>query len=1120
MSVNYSSYSELIGKLDKFIRKYYVNKALRGTLYWVGLSLAIFLLYAFLEHEFYFGTGMRKFLFLSYLLIIGSGFVLWVGMPLLQYFRLGKIISHEQAARIIGDHFPNVQDRLLNLLQLKKQADTASDPGLLLASIEQKTESIRPVPFNSAISLQKNRKYLKYAVPPLLLLLILLWAAPSLIKDSTRRIILNNQNFERAAPFYFVMPEEKLTVPQYEDYLLEVSTTGEVQPAEMFIDLDGYSYRMKKEKDGIFTYRFKNVHDNTPFALYSANVRSAPYSLEVIKKPAIVDFTIQLDYPGYTGKQDGTLSNIGDLVVPAGTDILWQYNTLNANELAVKFSSLDSMISSVHRGDDLFNVRKRVLRDESYEIHLSNALLPGSESIRYQISVVPDLFPEISVERFIDSTDQKLQYFVGDVSDDYGISKLSFNYNLTDEKGQTVKEQSILLDLGSARQFQFNHIFDIHEIDLKPGYSLSYYFACSDNDGVFGSKTSRTSVMEYKMPTQEEFEEKEAKNSEDIKESLDDAKKETRKLQEELRKMREKLLQEKDMDWQNKKELEKLMERRNELQKKLNNTNELFKENLKNQFDYTEPSEDIQEKQEKLEEMFEELDDEKKEEMMKKMEEVMEKMEKNEALEMMEDFQMDEEQMEKQLDRLMELFKQMELEYEIEKQVQKLEELAQDQEELQKETVQKDAKNEETQEDLQKEQEELNERFDDMQKDMDKIDKMNKELERPKNMEGSQEQMEKIDQDMENSKESLEQQENKKASQSQKNASQRMKDLAQQMSSQMSQGQMEQMQADLKMLRQLIENLITLSFDQEDLIDNFNVTNITTPRYVNLVQDQFKIKDDFKVVEDSLQALSKRVFQLESFISEKVVEIKDDLSDGIDMLEERKKLEASENQHRTMKNLNDLALMLSEVMQQMQQQMSMMMPGDQMCNNPGGAGMSKGMMGNQGNVPMDKISEGQQKLQEEMQGKKEGQEEGRGVSSEDFARMAAQQAALKRALKDLQQQKQQRGQGDQGLNPILDEMDKIETDLVNKRLTNEMLKRQEEILTRLLEAERAEREREWDNERKSKTAQDLEKKLPPEIESYIRERQAEIELLNTVSPALKPYYKFLVEEYYNSLKGE
>lgn len=447
--------------------------------------------------------------------------------------------------------------------------------------------------------------------------------------------------------------------------------------------------------------------------------------------------------------------------------------------------------------------------------------------------------------------------------------------------------------------------------------------------------------------------------------------------------------------------------------------------------------------------------------------------------------------------------------------MEKLEELAEEQEQLSEETE----KGETPQEELEQKQEDINEKFDEIQEKQKELEEKNKELERPKEMGDQEEQMEDIDKELDKSKKELGEQQNQKASKSQKKAAQKMKEMAESMQSAMQSGEMEQMQEDMAALRQLLENLVTLSFDQEALIEDLNKSRINTPRYVELVQQQFKLKDDFRLVEDSLQALSKRVFQIESFVTEKVTEIKTNMKESLDQLEERKKSQATSNQQYTMKNVNDLALMLNEVMAQMQQQMSNMMSGSQMCDKPGGQG------GKSGKVPMDKITKSQGELNKQMEqmkkSMKEGGQQGEG-SSKQFAEMAKRQAAMRKALRELQKEKQQKGNGGSGgqeLQEIIDQMNKVETDLVNKRLTNEMLKRQQEILTRLLEAEKAEREREYDNKRKAERASLQERKMPPSLEEYIKKREAEIEMYKTVSPSLKPYYKFLVEEYFKSLKN-
>ncbi|MFK7936566.1 MAG: DUF4175 family protein [Saprospiraceae bacterium] len=1108
-----NSYDLLIQKLDRFIRKYYVNQLIRGMLYTTALVLVLFLGLNFLEHYYYFPSSTRKLLFYSFIGISAVALGGWVLLPLLRYFRLGKTISHTQAATIIGSHFVDVKDKLLNILQLRDQTGNSPNADLVLASINQKSEQIKLVPFKNAIDLGENRKYLRYALPPLMLLIIILFAAPSLIKDSTNRLIRNNEEFERPAPFSFIVEEDNMEVVQFEDYPLTVKVEGEILPNEVFIDVDNYQYRLTKEEPGVFSYRFSNVQKETDFKLFSSGVESEEFELKVLKKPNILGFDLKLDYPAYTQRKDESLASIGDVVVPAGTNIDWVFNSLNTDNIDIQFAGAKELVETKRFSDDLFTYKKRILRDEAYKLYVSNADLPKADSISYTITVIPDQYPTIKAEKFADSTNAKLLFFAGDAGDDYGLRSLTFNYRIKKEKGQQGELQTTPLSTGNGKNVQYDHTFDLNELALAPGDEVSYYFEVYDNDAVNGSKSARTNLMMYAMPTVDEFEKLEEENENQIKDKLQKSLEESKKVQQDMKKLREKLLQEKELDWQDRKELERLMERQKELQKDIQDAQKSFEENLKNQEEFSKTDENILEKQEKLQEMFEEVMSEEMQELMKQIEEMMQDMEKENALEMMEDMEMNDEELEMELDRMLEMFKQLELENEMEKAIDKLEELAEKQEELSEETEKEENASDEKQEELKEKQEDINKEFDELKEKMDDIEKKNEELENPKDIDTQEEEQEDIEQNLDDSKEQLDQKQNSKASKSQKKAANKMKEMAAAMAQQMQSQEMEQMEEDMQALRQLLENLVGLSFEQEDLIDQINESNINTPRYVDLVQQQYKLKDDFKLVEDSLQALSKRVFQIESFVTEKVTEVKRNMKEGLKDLEERKKPQAATHQQRTMQNVNDLALMLSEVMNQMQQQMSGMMSGDQMCKNPGGKGKK-------GSKPSDKPGEGQKGINDQMKQMKQAMEQGKGGSSKQFAEMAAKQAALRKALRQKQAEKQKQGKGgSEQMDKILEQMNKTETDLVNKKLTNEMLQRQEEILTRLLEHEKAEREREYDNKRKAESAQQYERKLPSSLEEYIKKRESEIDMYKSVSPNLKPYYKFLVEEYFKSLQN-
>lgn len=1109
---NKNNYDLLISKLDQFIRKYYINKVIRGSLYTMGLVLGLFLLFNILEYNFYFSSGIRKVLFGSFILTSVGALIYWVVAPLTKYFSLGETISHEQAANIIGDHFTGVEDKLLNVLQLKRQAQSSPNIALLEASIDQKTEAISPVPFKSAIDLRNNRKYLKYALPPMLMLLAIIFGAPSIIKDGTHRLINNDKEFEREAPYRFVMDDTNPTVIQYDDYKVNIKVEGDVLPNEAFIEIDNFQYRLQKEDANSYSYMIRNVQKDTPFRIFSGKVYSGDKKLTVLAKPNLADFDVALDYPAYTGRKDETISNLGDLVIPEGTRLKWSFNTVNTEDVMMQFASKKEPVEAERKGNDVFTYAEQIRNNDFYKVFITNKNVPKGDSVSYSLNVIKDQFPTISVEQFVDSTESKLLFFVGTASDDYGLNSLTFNYNITKANGGQMPLQTIRIADPKGRESSYQHTFDISELELKPGENVTYYFQTKDNDAVNGSKSAKTGVMSYEKPSIEELKELEDINEEAIKDNLKESIDNMEKIQEQYKKMREKLLQEKELDWQDKKDLEKLLEEQKKMQEKLEEAKKKFDENMKNQEEMEEQNEEIQEKQEKLEELFEEALNPEKQDLMEKIQELMQELEKESALEMMEQMEQENQSQEKEMERLLELYKSLELEKEIKETIEELEKLAEEQEKLSEDTKEQSKPEEE----LKKEQEELNEKMEEIKEKMEELEEKNEELERPKDLgDDNEEQMEDIQEEQEKSSEQMEQKDSAGASKSQKSAADKMKKMAGSLQSSMESGEEEQQAEDIKMIRQLLENLVKISFEQEELVDDFARTRSVTPRYVELVQGQFKLQDDFKLVEDSLTALANRNDKIQGYVLDKVSEVKLNVKESLTELEDRKTSEAADNQRRAMKNVNDLALMLAESMADMQEQMGASMPGSQMCNKPGGKGEGKS-----GNVPKDKLSKGSQGMQDALEGMQKKAGKGEKPSAKDFAEAAARQAAMRKALQDMQKDAKEQGKGTKEIDEIIEEMNKIETDLVNKRLDSEMLKRQQDITTRLLEAEKAERQREFDNKRKAESAAEKKRELPPSLQEYIKKREAELEMYKTVSPALRPYYKQLVDEYYRTLKGE
>jgi hypothetical protein len=1107
-----NEYNQLIHRLDVFIRKYYKNLMIRGALYCLAIIFMTYLLVALAEYFGRFNIAVRTLLFWTFVtgvtVVIAKFFI----DPLLKIFRLGKIISHEQAAEIIGKHFPHVQDKLLNMLQLKSMAAEAEN-SLITASIAQKISELRPVPFSSAVDFRENRKYLKWVLPPVGIVILLLFAAPSILTKPTERLIKHGQIIAEEAPFIIRVTNDNLTTPENEDYTVSVELSGKEIPEKVFVMIGDQQFQLEKSSPIAFSHTFKNVQDDITFAFSANGFFSDQYDLKVIPSPRLIDFGIALTFPAYLNRSSEDVQNTGDLVVPQGTKIQWNFNTQNSDYLRVQFGDSTYTLPS---GNDRADFKQVAISSTGYSIQTSNQYIPFGDSLNYRIQVVPDLHPIISMQEEKDSSSFKWLYFSGDVKDDYGFKRLTFNYRLTKRNGAAVQNaiQTIELPINnSSNSDVFFHSWDLGAVGIAPGDVYSFYFEVWDNDGFNGSKSATTGEREYEVPTEAELEEKIDAQNEDIKDKLEESIKDAKELEKQLEELQRQLLDKKEMNWQDKKKLEELMKRQQELQKQVEEIQEQNQQKNQQENEFNQPNEKLQEKQKQLEELMQQVMTPELQKLMDEMQRMMEELNKDEIQKELDKMDLNNEDLEKELDRALEQFKQLEFEQKMEKTIEKLEKLAQEQEKLANEAEKKESNSDE----LKSKQDSLNKAFDELQKEMDQLEKMNEELENPNGMPDTDSQEQEIEQEQKKSSEELSKSKKSSASKSQKSAAKKMQDMAGQMQMAMNSQEEEQQEEDMESLRALLENIITLSFDQEALMNNFNKVDSKDPNYNKLGQTQRKLKDDAKMVEDSLFALSKRVPQVSAAVNREINLVNENMEKALESIPDRQTPQVTASQQYVMTSFNNLALMLDEALKQMQQQSANSKPGSGSCNKPGGSGSKPKPSAGQ----IKKMQEGLSKQLEEM--KKQGKNQGKNNSggqqmSRQLAEMAAKQAAIRKAVEEKAAELNQDGSGNGNeMKQIAKEMEQLQKDIVNNQISEESIRRQRDIEIRLLKAEEAERTRDRDNERKSNEARDFPTSNPMKYDEYLRQKQQETELLKTVPPSLKPYYKEKVNSYFNKL---
>ncbi|MCO5248779.1 MAG: hypothetical protein M9887_07530 [Chitinophagales bacterium] len=1086
-----NTYEAVIEQLEQFIRKYYLSKMVKGLLLCLASVVAIYLLVSMGEYLFYFPSWLKWSLLLGFFSFSAYALVAWVLLPASKYFKIGQTLSYVQAAQIIRQHFPLMEDKLLNILQLKSEKYSGSSSELIEAGIQQKIDEIKWVSFSSAVDMKEVKKALQYAVVPMLVLALILLITPNVLKESNARLAQPSKAFSPPAPFDFVVENSQLKVQQFADALITVQVKGGVLPSKMIWVQDGKEFPMTQESANSFRYKIQQVQKDTDFRLLANGFYSDTYSIKVLKKAVVSDMKITLDYPDYTGKKRETVKNTGDILVPEGTKVSWDLNTKNTEKLTVKFQPNHPIQVLQKAHSYLFS--KTVLAEQDYLLTVYNNDYPQGDSVLYTIGVIRDESPVIQVVQVPDSIQKNRLFFMGNASDDYGIAKIIFQARIKNSKNQIKKTFQENIAFADHVTADFTHFMDVNRVKLEAGDRMEYFFTVWDNDAIHGSKSAQSQVFTYIVPEVTELKDAEIQNNAEIKSSLNSSFSEVQKISKDIQDLKEKILTKKDLNWEDKKEIEKLKEEHDKLKNEIESLKNKYDENLKNQELFKNVDPEIMKKQEMLSEMMDKLLDDDMKNMMKEIEEMLEKLQKNNAFDKLENINLSNRQLEKELDKMLELFKKLEFEQKVTEMIQQLEDLSKKQDQISKEPNSKN-------------QEMLNEKFDELKKDMEHLDKLNEEQKSKMDLEEHQKQMDEIQKKMQDAKDKLDKGQNQPAQSQQNQASESMKSLAQNIRGQMQKKQMQQHIEDINTIRRILSNLLHVSKDQEALMLDVKKTHETDVRYSELVRRQQKLKEESVIIEDSLTALGKRVFQLQPFITDELYKLKRDLNKSFDLLNDKSRGPATAAQQYAMSDANNLALMLNESMNQMQKQLSQMGAAGS-CDNPQDEG--------QGTPSAEELKKLQQQLGQDLQ--QMGQDLKNGKSGSEInkrlAEMVQRQAAVREALRKMKDAMSQQQKKETNVDQMMDDMDKMEEDIVNKKITAETIKRQKEIETRMLELDKAMKEQGDKDDRTSKVGKEMPKNLPPEIEEFLKNRKSKLSTFKNIPAELKQFYKNIVDRY-------
>ena len=1098
-------------KLHGFIRKYYTNELIKGAILFISFGVLYFLFTLLVEHFLWLKPSARTVLFWVFILVEILLLVNYLVIPVFKLIGFSKGISLSEASKLIGKHFPTIDDKLLNMLQLHNSnlnTDSNQSTELILASIDQKAENLQPIPFQKAIQFSSNKKYLKYLLIPIgIWLLTILIGKKEVFSDSYNRVLHHQQAYIPPAPFTFMVLNNSLDVIEGNPIYLQIQINGDVIPSEPKIVFNDEDYFLRYQGGNHFYYEFAKITAPIRFYLEANSVVSKTYDINPIPTPKIQGISMYLNYPNYVSKSDEIVKNTGSISVPTGTSITWNIDTQQTDSLNFISNSVTYPFKATSDNHNLYSFKKNIRQSLTYNIQASNSYLKNYENLTFTIDVVQDEYPTIHIETDIDSISRGEAQFIGNLSDDYGLSKLKLVYYL---QNYPANKQAYQIDIQRSVLTNFYYSFPSN-LNLEKGLDYEFYFEVFDNDAVSGPKSAKSRAYSYHKDTQHEAQEKFLQEEKDDLQNLEKSLEKKLKIRKDLDKFKKKLQNKSSLEFNDTKQLKNFLQRQTDYQEMMQRQTDKLQRNLNDQPNLDNP--DLLSKKQEIQKRIQDAAElAKQDKLLEELQKMAEKLKKEDLLDRLKKMSKNNKQQEKSLEQLLELTKRFYVEQKAEQIRQKLEELAQKQEKLSK-----------SDDNSKEKQEELTKDFKDIQKDMEQLQKDNKELKQPMDIDEQKSEQHGVEEDQQKASEQLEQQNEQQASKKQQSAANKMKQMAKIMQSQMAAMQGDMIEEDIALLRNILENLLTFSFKQENLMITLSNMHSKHPSFAEKLKDQHHLKTFFEHIDDSLYTLALRQVKLSPLINEYLTDAHYYIDETIVHYADNQINRAISDQQYVMTNANNLALLLSSLLDNMQSTMKGMGKG----GGKGKQGQSFGLIDiiqQQGEM-IKKTQKGMKQNGEKPGGKEgktggasksqsKGSKQGDGEeSSQALYEIYKQQVLLRQALES-----QLNGLEDRGLKPqankVKMEMEALEQMLLDKGITNDVIKRMLHLEHELLKLKEARQQQGQESKRQSQSNRIIyPTRSPKQIEFKKRYYDAN-EILIRESLPISSQFKKKIKDYF------
>lgn len=1153
MELQVANIQNVIDKLKKTRFLKITTDVLSSLFNSLFITLVLATFFTLLEIFLFGDRTFRATLFASLIICFFAYFMFLLSPSLSLLFSKRNKLTLDKLAFEIGYHYPNIKDRLSNSLQLFEMLEKSDgvSRSLLVKSIANITESVKDYDFTVVIDKGKLKRSLLRFLATLIVFLLLVTIFSNSFGFAFYRILNFNKSFTPPPPFSLIIYPKYQAVKKGENVRILVQAKG-TAPQTITLKIKEHlqsefeNIPLNIDSANTFIYQYPSIKNSIKFYAeadwLSEKVSSDIGEVVVIDNPIIKTIQGKVNFPSYTKKPSIYFTEQNaDLNVLVGSQV--QLSIL-ANKKIKKSKIVLLKEKKDSQGNISFDTSSIPMKIEDLKASGSFSAnfngfyfiqvqdydnLEIINPIQFRINIFTDAYPEIRLlepETDVKLSELAMLPMMIYISDDFGFTSLVLKYRLSfsnyTKPWKDFKSLNIPVPLDKT-ETNIAYIWDLNQLQISPSEEYEFYLEIYDNDRISGPKSSRTPILRAKLPSLEEVLSETDKSQENISKELEKVFKEANELKKEMENINRELNKNKtsnQLDWSEKKKAENLLNKQKEISNRLAEIQKNLENLTKKMAENNLLSPETLQKYLELQKLLQEVNSTELRKLQQELERALQKLSPEDIKKALENYKFDEEQFRKNLERTIKILKRLQAEQKADALQKLAQELLQKQEDLQKQLENTNPNDKNMLNQLAMQQEQLRKDLNTIENELKKLSEIMKEIgeEMPLGELDKAEQElspKETSQDMQDASNSIKSGNLNSARNSQEKAKNRLKKFADQMKKVRDEINRKVTQEAIEKLEKALNDMMTLTKDQSNLKKETQATDFGSSRIPEQARQQASLAESLLQLANSLFELSQKSFSVTPDMAREIGNALNSMQNAVESLSNRYLSKAKEYQEQAIQSMNRATIQMQNMLSQLQNQGS--------CDNPGG--MGENGKGSSFNFMqrLQQIASSQQTINQMAQ-QLANQNQGQLTQEQQaqLARIIADQGRAQKALEELTNEQKRFGQQDPrvlgSLNKILQEMQEVISDLRSGKINEETLKRQERILSRLLDATKSVYERDYEERRESTPGKELSKDSPSELDPRMINKKTFEQYLNELKLKYTRDYEEIIRRYFNILQ--